>query len=145
MIDSSSDSDDLVKNQVDSDDDVMAHHTADENFGRGQPPITDALKFKNKFSDFDHDTAATMLEHKTHDHKARNPMHFMHRVHQTEEDQENPELIEDDIRINNFFKLNDDKANLMQALHENSAAKHNNKNKVYSKNFFKYVKFGSNN
>lgn len=61
----------------------------------------------------------------------------MHQVHQTEEDQDDPEL-ENDIKINNFFKINDEKLNLFQALHEYSGGNH--PSKAYHKNLSKYVK-----
>lgn len=110
----------------------------DENYDHNQQFMNEGVKFKNKFKDREDDTAETLFQHHTQDHNVKNSMHYMHQVHQTEEDQENPEFIDNDIQINNFFNFNEDKANLLEALHEYSGIK--NPSKVYRKNISKYVK-----
>jgi hypothetical protein len=120
-------------------DEYEADVASDKNYDKNQQQVNEGLTFKNKFNDGEGDHAEALFSRKAQDSKARNPLHFMHQVHQTEEDQENPELLDDDIRINNFFKLNDEnKADLLQALHEYSGVK--NPSKAHHKNISKFVK-----
>lgn len=77
--------------------------------------LNKGLEFKNKFIDR-MDKNEMLFHRRNHDNEITNPLHFMHKIHQTEEDQEHVELIDTDFELNNLYKLNDEKANLIEAL-----------------------------
>lgn len=109
----------------------------DENYDHNQQHITEAAKFKNKFNDSEDDHADLILNGNANNKVTNNPMHVMHKVYLTEEDQENLDP-DDQMQINNFFQLNEEKANLLKVLHEYSGVKR--PAKVHHKNISKYVK-----
>jgi hypothetical protein len=63
-----------------------------------------------------------------------NPLNFQHRIHQTEEDEENVQLIDTDFEMDNMWNLNEDKVNLVNVL------KNSKPNKILNKDITKYVK-----
>ena len=108
-----------------------SHQSINEN-QRGDPQhLNEGLKFRNKFNDEDNQQDA--LFHRRHN-DPKNPLHFQHRIHQTEEDEENVELIDTDFEMDNMWNLNEDKVNLINVL------KNSKPNKILNKDITKYVK-----
>lgn len=98
-------------NDSNYDDDLLPNDQQQEDLEK----LTKGLEFKNKF--IDHIDNTEMLFHRrNHDKGLANQAHFMHKIHQTEEDKENVELIDADYELNNLYQLNEDKANLLEAL-----------------------------
>jgi hypothetical protein len=79
------------------------HNFEDSNLNDQQKDfdkINKGLEFKNKF--IDHVDNSEILFHRRNKdgNKVIDPMHFMHKIHQTEEDDENAELIDEEFPIN---------------------------------------------
>ena len=118
----------INKIQFEEDD---SHLSINENQRDDPQHLNDGLKFRNKFSDADNQQE--LLFHKWIN-DSKNPLHFQHRIHQTEEDEENVELIDTDFEMDNMCNLNEDKVNLINAL------KNSKPNKILNKDITKYVK-----
>jgi hypothetical protein len=76
------------------------------------------LEFKNKFAD-PIDNNEMLFHRRDHGNDLLNPMLFMNKIHQTEEDEENVELIDHDFELEEFCNFNEDKTNLKDALNIN--------------------------
>lgn len=73
------------------------------------------IDFKNKFAD-QMQNPDMLFHRRNHGNDISNPIKFMHKIHQTEEDEENVELIDQDFGLDNLWNFNEDKTNLLEAL-----------------------------
>lgn len=93
-----------------------AEYSNDENQQEDLEKLTKGLEFKNKFIDYKGEHPDMLFHRRNHDNGVNNHLHFLHKIHQTEEDQEHVELVDADFELNEFCNFNEDKANLLEAL-----------------------------
>ncbi|CAI2359488.1 unnamed protein product [Moneuplotes crassus] len=77
---------------------------------------------------------------RNYDNEVPNPL-FLHKIHQTEEDEGNIQLMDNDFELNNMCNFNEDKINLAEALNSKNGANYGKRpKKVHGDNISRYVK-----
>jgi len=71
------------------------------------------LEFKNKFIEGNYHEAN--YHRRNYDNEVPNPL-FLQKIHQTEEDEENIEIMDNDFELNNMWNFNEDKINLAEMI-----------------------------